>query len=208
MNPLRPAASTKPHLNPRGIGRPYPLPLRPLRPNRFVPPRGQKQIFLPNFVLTFLRTPTQPPHFASFLVPLNLNKLDLKSYLYNGYGVRALHVRSFIMHGRVVRDPRTNQARRKPRKKKMMVELEPGSEFVWPEVPKDLEPWDKKMKDQEKRELDVQRKNRTKQGTILGLIPDEERNTLREKARELLGGKRVWTPGIMGEGKGMEEAKL
>lgn len=88
----------------------------------------------------------------------------------------------------------------------MTVELEEGNEFVWPEVPKDLEPWDKQLKDEERRDLDVREKDRTKQGTILGLVPDEERKTLRQKARELLGGKKMWTPGIMGEGK--EEAKL
>ena len=79
---------------------------------------------------------------------------------------------------------------------------------MWPEVPKDLEPWEKKARDQEQRDVDLQQKDRTEQGTILGLIPDRQRKTLREKARELLGGKKVWTPGILGEGKGKEEAQL
>ncbi|KAL2051409.1 hypothetical protein ABVK25_008276 [Lepraria finkii] len=141
--------------------------------------------------------PLQPPHFASFLVPLNLNKLDLKSYLYNAYNVRVLHVRSFIIHGRITRDPRTHQVSRKPRKKKMTVELEAGSPFVWPEVPEDLEKWDKKQRDEGRRERERLKENRTQQGTELGVVPEVERRTLREQARSLLGGLRKWTPGII-----------
>lgn len=84
---------------------PLPLPtLRPLLPKTFFPPRGQKQIYLPNFTLTLLRTPHAPPHFASFLTPLNLNKLDLKDYLWNAYGLQALTVRSFVIQARVRED--------------------------------------------------------------------------------------------------------
>ena len=167
---IKPAGPTTPHINPQIKKKPAQLPLRPLQPNRFVPPRGQKQVFLyalpslthptqfrphslisllippihshrPNFVITFLRTPLKPPHFASFLVPLNLNKLDLKSYLYNAYNIRVLHVRSFIIHGRMVKDPRTNQKFRKPRTKKMTIEMEgPKAAFVWPDPPEDLAP--------------------------------------------------------------------
>ena len=56
----------------------------------------------PNFVLTFLRPhPDAPPNFASFLTPLNLNKLDLKDYLYNAYGIHVLSVRSYVQQQRV-----------------------------------------------------------------------------------------------------------
>ena len=166
---IKPAGPTTFHINPQIKKKPAQLPLRPLQPNRFVPPRGQKQVFLydllpqitpihphssrfrllissisfhsPNFVITFLRTPLKPPHFASFLVPLNLNKLDLKSYLYNAYNIRVLHVRSFIIHGRMVRDARTGRKYRKPRTKKMTVEMDgPKAAFVWPDPPEDLTP--------------------------------------------------------------------
>ena len=37
-------------------------------------------------MLTLLRTPNSPPNFATFLVPLNLNKLDMRDYLFHAYG--------------------------------------------------------------------------------------------------------------------------
>lgn len=55
----------------------------------------------PNFVLTLLRTPHSPPHFASFLTPLYLNKLDLKDYLWHAYGLQVLGVRSYVIQARV-----------------------------------------------------------------------------------------------------------
>lgn len=97
----------------------------------------------PNFIVTLVRTPKQPPNFASFIVPLNLNKFDLRDYLYNGYGVRVKNVRSFIQQQKVRQDKPSAQrpAQRKwfrPRSiKKMMVELE--RPFDWPEVPQDFD---------------------------------------------------------------------
>ena len=32
--------------NPARLRKPFPLPLRPLKPDRFKPPRGEKQVFL------------------------------------------------------------------------------------------------------------------------------------------------------------------
>jgi hypothetical protein len=58
----------------------------------------------PNFTLTLLRTPHAPPHFASFLTPLNLNKLDLKDYLYHAYGLKVLNVRSYVIQAKVRED--------------------------------------------------------------------------------------------------------
>lgn len=55
----------------------------------------------PNFVLTLLRTPHSPPHFASFLTPLYLNKLDLKDYLWHAYGLQVLGVRSYVIQAKV-----------------------------------------------------------------------------------------------------------
>lgn len=193
---IKPAGPTTPHINPAIKKKPAQLPLRPLQPNRFVPPRGQKQVFLPNFVITFLRTPLKPPHFASFLVPLNLNKLDLKSYLYNAYNIRVLHVRSFVMHGRMVRDPRTNRKSRKPRVKKMTIEMDgPKAAFVWPDPPEDMEPWDKKMTDMVQKQ-EIQRSTSTTEGgTDVKLVPTEKRKLLRRQAQDLLSGKTKWTPG-------------
>jgi large subunit ribosomal protein L23 len=93
----------------------------------------------PNFTLTLLRTPKNPPTFASFIVPLNLNKLDLRDYLYNGYGVTVQGVRSYILQQKIRQD-KPGSKRPAPRKwfrprsiKKMMVEMD--KPFVWPEEP-------------------------------------------------------------------------
>ena len=81
---------------------------------------------------------------------------------------------------------------------------------MWPEVPEDLEKWDKKQRDEGKRERERLKENRTQQGTELGVVPELERRTLREQARSLLGGSSRWTPGIMEEagGNGRSAARM
>ena len=81
----------------------------------------------------------------------------------------------------------------------MTIEMESGREFVWPDVPEDLEKWDKKTHDEGRKERRAREKERTDQGTELGLVGEEEKKSLREMAGELLGGRRRWTPGIMTE---------
>lgn len=121
---------------------PLPSPIPPLSPSTSSPKISSPR---PNFTLTLLRPPPgTPPTFASFLVPLNLNKLDLRDYLWNGYGVRVKGVRSYIQQQKVRQDKpgakRPAQRRwYRPRAiKKMMVELE--EPFAWKEEPEDLEP--------------------------------------------------------------------
>jgi len=58
-----------------------------------------KKIYLPNFVIQFIRnrTPTgRPynPYEASFRIPKNLTKNDLRSYLYFVYGVKTTYIRT------------------------------------------------------------------------------------------------------------------
>lgn len=97
----------------------------------------------PNFTLTLLRTPEQPPTFASFIVPLNINKLDLRDYLFHAYGVRVRGVRSYIQQQKIRQD-KPGAIRIAPRKwyrprsiKKMLVEME--KPFVWPEEPENYD---------------------------------------------------------------------
>jgi large subunit ribosomal protein L23 len=84
---------------------------------------------------------------ASFIVPLNWNKLDMKDYLWNAYGVPALSVRSYIQQRRVQQDsdgkvrPRIRYWHRPRSVKRMIVEMgdgEHGGPFVWPDNPEDL----------------------------------------------------------------------
>ena len=106
-----------------------------------VPETQRKQIYLPEFNITFIRTPTLGPYYACFQVPLWFNKLDMKSYLKNVYSTDVIHVRSYVTHGRkdnrkAARPGGAGPAFRQPSKKRMTVQLvEP---FEWPEEVKDF----------------------------------------------------------------------
>ncbi|MCJ1311996.1 hypothetical protein MMC25_005670 [Agyrium rufum] len=177
----------------------------------FRPPRGKKQIYLPNFTITLLRTPHLPANYAQFLVPLNLNKFDLKDYLYNVYNVRALKVRSFVIQSRVQSLP--NGAKYRPQaEKKMTVEMVPpwksltrkgtmevtergeyGAEFVWPPKLKgeDLDAFDKKHFDAASEYRNEQSKREQPSG-IKRPPKKSHVSKLSEQARELREGKVKW----------------
>jgi large subunit ribosomal protein L23 len=150
----------------------------------------------PNFTLTFLRPPADsPPTHAHFIVPLNLNKLDLRDYLYNVYGVRSLGIRSYIQQQKVRQD-KPGAARPRPRFwyrpraiKKMIVELE--SPFVWPEVPEKFDQWDQNtykaaMEDQETQMKAMQPEGKEK--------PTPERKSIAQQAKAFLKGEEDWQP--------------
>ncbi|KAN0096834.1 hypothetical protein V8E51_015639 [Hyaloscypha variabilis] len=156
---------------------------------------GKKQVFLPNLVLTLLRTPNSPPNFATFLVPLNLNKLDMRDYLFHAYGIRVHGVRSYIQMSKLTQD-KPGSKRPKPRKwfrpksiKKMMVEME--RPFVWPEEPKEFDMWDKSTFDAAQKDREMQEETfrpdfREK--------PSRERASIAEQAKALLSGEERWRP--------------
>ncbi|KAM3067257.1 mitochondrial 54S ribosomal protein YmL41 [Clarireedia jacksonii] len=159
------------------------------------PKLGRKQIFLPNFTLTLLRTPNLPPTFASFIVPLNLNKLDLRDYLYNAYGIEVRGVRSYIQQQKLTQG-KPNALRQKPRQwfrprsiKRMTVEM--AKPFVWPEEPKDLSPWDQ---DQWKKRSDTEKAIRESFQLDARQKPTNERLTIAEQAKALLRGEEKWKP--------------
>ncbi|KAI9646845.1 mitochondrial 54S ribosomal protein YmL41 [Ciborinia camelliae] len=157
------------------------------------PKMGRKEIFLPNFTITLLRTPNLPPSFASFIVPLNLNKLDLRDYLWNAYGIEVRGVRSYIQ-AQKLREGKEGQKIPSPRKwfrprsiKKMMVEME--RPFVWPEEPTDFSDWDQDgVKKRQKYEQEAQeaRYPDAKQK------PTKERLSIAQQAREILQGEKKW----------------
>ncbi|KAM0803100.1 hypothetical protein BDR22DRAFT_819308 [Usnea florida] len=193
--------TTRIRYNPARQRKIFPLPLRPLIPDRFKPPRGEKQVFLPNFTLTFLRTPRQPAHFASFLTPLSLNKLDLKDYLYHVYGVQVLRVRSFVMHGKVHVDRRTGNAGRASARKKMTVEMVTGVEgqgpFVWPEEEKPSEEAVKASRARRKAADENKMRQNIEEAYKLDPV---DAGSLRERARLLLQGKVRWKPSWQEDG--------
>lgn len=164
------------------------------RPHR-VPPEQRKQVYFPDFSVTLIRTPHNPPSFASFRVPLWFSKLDLKDYLSSLYGVEVVHIRSYVMPNKVLRmDPLRKGAPgklyRPKAKKKMTVQLvEP---FIWPEQVTDFEEWEK---EEYWRLGRAQLENQRLQGQWGEMNPDRRhRKSVAEQARELMEGKRVWKP--------------
>ncbi|KAK2792729.1 hypothetical protein FQN52_002791 [Onygenales sp. PD_12] len=113
---------------------------------RPIPVEERKQVFLPSFTLTLIRTPYLPPRYAAFWVPLTFNKLDIKDYLKRVYNVHVLKVRSFVEQQKPTRELSRGREgygkwRRPQARKKMTVEM--TDPFVWPEEPKDMEGWEK-----------------------------------------------------------------
>ncbi|KAF3926565.1 hypothetical protein AA313_de0203413 [Arthrobotrys entomopaga] len=104
-----------------------------------------KNIYLPNFVIALIRTPKLPPTFAQFSVPLSFNKLDLKNYLQNAYGLNVLGIRSSIRQQAVeaTQKGRSRTYIRRRSEKRMTIEM--AEPFVWPEGPTDLEKFDNKL---------------------------------------------------------------
>jgi large subunit ribosomal protein L23 len=65
--------------------------------------------------------------------------MDLRDYLYNIYGLRAFNITTQLLHGAYTRDGNAIGRYRLGQIKKMTIDMtEP---FVWPEEPKDKDPW-------------------------------------------------------------------
>jgi large subunit ribosomal protein L23 len=145
--------------------------------------------------LTLLRTPDLPPTFASFYAPLHLNKLDLRDYLWNCYGISVLSVRSFVQQQRI-REGKPGDKIHSPRRwfrprslKKMTVEMD--KPFVWPEVV-DLEKWDKSVYEATKKEREAFEK--TFQPDASTHVPTD-RSSIAQQAKELLKSENSWKTG-------------
>ncbi|KAJ5152379.1 54S ribosomal protein [Penicillium capsulatum] len=164
--------------------------------NSFLPSTVRKQVFLPEFTIALVRTPFLSPRYAQFRVPLNFNKLDLRDYLQNVYGVGVVSVRSYIEQQpitRITRDGRNFAAWRRPQSlKRMTVELrEP---FVWPESPTDLSKWEKDSWDASERfQQEMRKENR--QRSHSAEEPDKDlRKAYEEQAKELKEDAQAWRP--------------
>ncbi|KAG2416482.1 hypothetical protein HFD88_007697 [Aspergillus terreus] len=171
----------------------------PKRPADWLPPSAplsmRKQVFLPDFTIALIRTPFLPPRYASFYVPLNFNKLDMRDYLKNLYGVDVLGVRSFVEQQKITRLRPMNKFgygkwRRPISKKKMTVEMK--QPFVWPEAPKDMAPWEHdQFHKAAKYQSDMQK---TQRPDAAMQAPKEEREVFEEAAKEILSGSKPWRP--------------
>lgn len=99
--------------------------------------QGGREVFLPYFVVAMIKT-SMPPNYAKFLVPLTFNKLDLRDYLYNVYGVSCFNIRVYVEQQRArIGKPVPFGERRmwfRPRARKFMT-VELDKPFVWPDAP-------------------------------------------------------------------------
>ncbi|PWY84916.1 ribosomal protein L23 family protein [Aspergillus heteromorphus CBS 117.55] len=159
------------------------------------PLSARKQVYLPETTIALIRTPFLPPRYAAFYVPLNFNKLDIRDYLQRLYGVGVLRVRSFVEQQKVTRlrplgKYGYGRLRRPESKKKMTVELK--NPFVWPEVPKELDAWEK---DQFFKAAKYQEKLQDGQKPDAATKRDEDGEAaMAAEAKKLLSGEKTWRP--------------
>lgn len=130
------------------------------------------------------------------MVPLNMNKLDLRDYLFHAYGVRVFSIRSFVKLS-PIRSVEPGSERDLPGKrrhwrpkntKKMMVQLE--KPFVWPEEPTAEEM--KKDFDNERWQQMEEHRSRVMKAEPNVMRQNKERLSIAEQAQRLLEGKDRW----------------
>lgn len=142
-------------------------------------------------MITFIRPKDnkQPPNFANFKVPLKFNKLDLRDYLYNVYGVRTFGIRSQLRQQRVRRSKVHGRITRPPPIKTMTAEL--ARPFVWPARPTGaaLDPW---IPEREARRDAAIRRQQAQQRFIqkTGNMPLRDENRLSDSRLSLRGEAR------------------
>ncbi|BFZ59703.1 mitochondrial 54S ribosomal protein YmL41 [Saitoella coloradoensis] len=115
---------------------------------------GDKKIYFPQHVFTLIRSPKIRPDQAAFRVPLNVNKFDVRDYLWNIYGLRTYAVKSMIYVGKIYRAKAFNPTkgrwqaldwRRHSSQKKVIVDMD--RPFVYPAAPDNLSPYNKYLHD-------------------------------------------------------------
>ncbi|WPK26338.1 hypothetical protein PUMCH_003689 [Australozyma saopauloensis] len=97
---------------------------------------GEKEVYLPKATITLLRPKAKyTPYQASFIVPRNFNKMDLRDYLWHVYGLRALNVTVQLSPATYARRTEDNHRYRRSQVKYMTIDME--EPFVWPEIPEE-----------------------------------------------------------------------
>jgi large subunit ribosomal protein L23 len=151
----------------------------------------------PSFLVILLRKKNQPPNEASFQVPLNFTKFDLRDYLWNLYNVEVRKVRSVVQQEPLKRrNPFTHAFYRPMSKKYMYVDL--VQPFQWPALPEDKEPWNHELWQQREdsmRKSFMEQKNMqsVKGGKLKADLPRQEaRRDLNNLAKKMLAGRVKW----------------
>lgn len=153
----------------------------------------------PDHVITFIRPkPKQSPLLATFVVPLNFNKLDMRDYLWHAYNVKVTAVRSFINEQAVESKGGGNGQIYRPRSQKMMI-AELAKPFVWPKPlsGSDLEEFDNYLFKKVDAQQDIaMKKQKDRAKGIIPLRPGAQvssaRRTLGAQVSALLSGSEVW----------------
>lgn len=131
---------------------------------------------------------------AEFLVPLKINKLDLKDYLFHAYGIPALTIRSSIQQMPIKRKWPRGPYHRPQATKRMIVEMDTsyrGGPFVWPEEETNFEAWDKQIFDDNEASRKAYQQNMARYGAGVGR---KEVGSLKEQVQELIERKQAWKP--------------
>ena len=153
----------------------------------------------PNHVIAFIRPkPRQPPNLATFVVPLQFHKFDLRDYLFHAYNVEVTSVRSFINQP-APRQKYGNVGKwYRPRSQKMMI-VELVKPFVWPEAPAedDRADFDHDMFQKIENDREKQMKRQMDPATIplrtRQAVPDSRKTLKRQAAGLLESGE--WSSG-------------
>ncbi|KAH7319914.1 hypothetical protein B0I35DRAFT_430138 [Stachybotrys elegans] len=158
---------------------------------------GQKQIHLPNHVITFINKPKLPPTEAYFKVPLTFTKFDIRDYLWNLYGVEVKKVRVQVLSQPLRRRTPISQSHYRPKPLKYMT-VELCEPFQWPEAPSDLSPWQNEMwQMREEKRLEQSQAQVDKARSVIPMRSkqplSEERKKLSELAQQLLRGEATWS---------------
>ncbi|OAL37671.1 hypothetical protein AYO20_03178 [Fonsecaea nubica] len=162
-----------------------------------VPLSMRRQVYFPDpkDAVVLMRTPHLGPRYAAFDVPLHFNKIDLRAYLKDVYGVDVLHIRSVVLQQKVERkDGRSKYSQgklfRPPSKKKMTCLL--AKPFVYPAEPEDLEPWEHDRYWESMKAIVEKNREESEWGMM---NPDlKHRKAMALQAQQLLKGKMRWAP--------------
>ncbi|CAD1810254.1 Ribosomal protein L23 family protein [Candida parapsilosis] len=96
--------------------------------------QGENKVYLPGGRICLLRPNAKhTPYQAKFLVPKSMNKMDLRDYLWNIYGLRALNITVQLQPAKWTRNISDLARHRVPQLKKMTIDM--AEPFIWPEVP-------------------------------------------------------------------------
>ncbi|OAA32451.1 Ribosomal protein L25/L23 [Moelleriella libera RCEF 2490] len=166
---------------------------------------GNKQIFLPNHVITFLRKEHLPPNEACFKVPLRFTKFDLRDYLWNLYNVEVTKVRSYVKQQPLAQRGMLSRQWYRPLPLKIMV-VELAKPFQWPELPQNLEPWNNEL--WKKRDKMLEEQNEDQINKKRFLIPmkskqplSKERKELASLAKKMAEGEIKWSNDVVLDSK-------